>query len=109
MLGGVSPALNAWMRETKALWVLLMLCVLGGCSATSTAGTPAYSVVGPEAEEVDIPPGHMPPPRSCRVWFPGEPPGQQPPPGECEELERSVPRGAWLYRPDEERRVYRIG
>lgn len=46
----------------------------------------------------DIPPGHMPPPGQCRIWFPGTPPGQQPPPGDCWELERQVPPGAWLIR-----------
>jgi len=45
-----------------------------------------------------IPPGHMPPPGKCRIWFPGKPPGQQPPPGDCWELERQVPPGAWLIR-----------
>ena len=46
----------------------------------------------------EIPPGHMPPPGKCRIWFPGKPPGQQPPPGDCWELERQVPPGAWLIR-----------
>lgn len=45
-----------------------------------------------------IPPGHMPPPGQCRIWFPGKPPGQQPPPGDCWELKRRVPPGAWLIR-----------
>jgi len=30
-----------------------------------------------------IPPGHLPPPGECRVWYPGVPPGQQPPPFKC--------------------------
>lgn len=44
----------------------------------------------------NIPPGYMPPPGKCRIWYPDRPPGQQPPPGECWELERNVPPGAWL-------------
>ncbi len=45
-----------------------------------------------------IPPGHMPPPGKCRIWYPGRPPGHQPPPGDCMELRRHVPPGAWLIR-----------
>lgn len=50
-----------------------------------------------------IPPGHLPPPGSCRIWYPGEPPGHQPPPGPCGELSYHVPPGAWLIaRPPHE-------
>ena len=35
-----------------------------------------------------IPPGHMPPPGACRVWYDGIPPGQQPPPMSCRDAER---------------------
>jgi hypothetical protein len=57
-----------------------------------------------------IPPGHLPPPGLCRIWFPGRPPGHQPRPGNCRTLSLQVPRGAllisrertWTYdqRPD---------
>lgn len=30
-----------------------------------------------------IPPGHLPPPGECRVWYDNRPPGQQPPPTSC--------------------------
>ncbi len=43
-----------------------------------------------------IPPGHLPPPGECRLWFPGRPPGHQPPPGPCAALQYSVPPGAYL-------------
>lgn len=43
-----------------------------------------------------IPPGHLPPPGSCRIWLPDTPPGKQPPPGNCYQLSRKVPPGAWL-------------
>ena len=43
-----------------------------------------------------IPPGHYPPPGTCRVWFPDRPPGRQSPPGDCGVLERQVPAGAYL-------------
>jgi hypothetical protein len=45
-----------------------------------------------------IPPGHLPPPGECRIWFPDRPPGQQPPPGSCRELRRRVPYDAVLVR-----------
>jgi hypothetical protein len=50
------------------------------------------------SEHIHIPPGHMPPPGECRIWFPGTPPGHQPPPGPCSELEHQVPAGAILIR-----------
>lgn len=46
----------------------------------------------------DIPPGHMPPPGQCRIWYHGKPPGQQPAPGNCQSMRRQVPAGASLIR-----------
>lgn len=34
-----------------------------------------------------IPPGHQPPPGSCRLWYSDRPAGHQPPPGDCSLLE----------------------
>lgn len=31
----------------------------------------------------EIPPGHLPPPGECRVWYPERPAGHQPPPYRC--------------------------
>jgi hypothetical protein len=39
-----------------------------------------------------IPPGHMPPPGQCRVWYEGRPPGHQPAPVNCREAERIAAR-----------------
>jgi hypothetical protein len=39
-----------------------------------------------------IPPGHLPPPGECRVWYDGRPAGQQPPPTSCREAEREASR-----------------
>ncbi len=47
-----------------------------------------------------IPPGHLPPPGQCRIWYPDLPPGQQPPPGDCYDLAARVPLGAWLISHD---------
>lgn len=46
--------------------------------------------------ELKIPAGHLPPPGSCRIWYPDRPAGHQPPPGDCEQLAARVPPGAWL-------------
>ncbi len=43
-----------------------------------------------------IPPGHYPPPGTCRAWVPGVPPGRQTPPGPCPAIERDLPRDAYL-------------
>lgn len=48
-----------------------------------------------EGGNLGIPNGHLPPPGSCRVWFPDRPAGQQPPPGPCD---MDVPPGAALIR-----------
>ena len=39
-----------------------------------------------------IPPGQMPAPGQCRVWYEGRPPGQQPRPTNCNEAERIASR-----------------
>jgi hypothetical protein len=39
-----------------------------------------------------IPPGQMPPPGQCRVWYEGRPPGQQPRPTNCDDAERIASR-----------------
>ena len=37
-----------------------------------------------------IPPGHLPPPGECRVWYDGQPPGHQPPPTACASASREA-------------------
>ena len=39
-----------------------------------------------------IPPGHLPPPGSCRVWLRDRPAGHQPPPMGCREARRYANR-----------------
>jgi hypothetical protein len=73
--------------------------VLSGCtSATIEYRRPARGVEAAPAARpsLGIPPGHLPPPGSCRIWVPGRPPGRQSPPGDCATLARNVPAGAWL-------------
>jgi hypothetical protein len=75
-----------------------------GCDLTSDKKPQRQPVVVTEERRyrpvqhsaVRVPPGHMPPPGSCRVWFPDRPPGHQPPPGDCRELRHRVPQGAVL-------------
>ncbi|MDX1640477.1 MAG: hypothetical protein R3220_02180 [Balneolaceae bacterium] len=44
-----------------------------------------------------IPPGHMPPPGECRIWYYDRPPGHQPPTVQCHRVRR-IPYGAILVR-----------
>lgn len=46
-------------------------------------------------EHIRIPPGHMPPPGECRLWYYDRPPGHQPPPVQCHRIRR-IPHGAVL-------------
>ena len=90
-----------------------ILCVLLLSGCTSATLEHRHSRTGAEHADagsekhlsLKIPPGHLPPPGSCRIWFPGAPPGQQLPPGDCEVLAGDIPPGAWLlYRPTDEPR-----
>ncbi|MEZ5830829.1 MAG: hypothetical protein R3D05_06580 [Dongiaceae bacterium] len=66
--------------------------------AVLLAGCVVYEEPHPvyQSQPVKIPPGHLPPPGQCRIWFPDRPPGHQPPPGPCHVLEHQVPPGAVL-------------
>jgi hypothetical protein len=81
---------------------LKTLCAIGVLTMSAGCATEGVVAVGeprhPAPQEVNIPPGHMPPPGKCRIWYPDRPPGHQPPPGECGELRHRVPPGATLLR-----------
>jgi hypothetical protein len=44
-----------------------------------------------------VPPGHLPPPGACRVWYDGRPAGHQPPSTSCREAEAIAARD-WRAR-----------
>jgi len=76
----------------RQLGAIALGALLTGC-AVYAEPAPVYR---PTA--VHVPPGHLPPPGACRIWYPDRPPGHQPPPGPCHVLQYQVPPGAFLVR-----------
>jgi hypothetical protein len=84
-------------HKRRRIRELIAICGVAVAAGALPACTAAIAVP-PPAARVQVPPGHMPPPGSCRIWFPDRPPGQQPPPGSCSTLRHHVPPGAYLVR-----------
>jgi hypothetical protein len=82
----------------RLLLALLWLTTLSGCAVEGGVYDRGRGPTYDPPQNVDIPPGHLPPPGECRIWFPGRAPGHQPPPGPCSELRHRVPAGAILVR-----------
>jgi hypothetical protein len=102
---------------------LLCGAIAALCACTSSQRTEPETVPAPAsvrtsdanadnrstAARLGIPPGHLPPPGSCRVWIPGKPPGHQAKAGPCEAVSRSAPAGSWIvYRPTADRKVVHV-
>ena len=82
--------ITTWKRAL--LIAAVGLLPLSGC--TVLVADPYY--FPQRSAQANIPPGHLPPPGECRIWYPDRPPGHQPPPGDCRALNRRVPPGAEL-------------
>ncbi len=99
----------------EALALTVALAALPACAKTSVYSQPEPRVghrtsgAPSTAARLGVPPGHLPPPGQCRVWFPGRPPGHQPKAAPCAEVEAGAPAGAWvLYRPSQDRKVVHV-
>jgi hypothetical protein len=68
----------------KAAFTLILLAAV--------AGTSEAQVRRGNAGSQGIPPGQMPRPGECRVWYDGLPPGRQPAPTNCDQAERVASR-----------------
>jgi hypothetical protein len=87
-------------RVPRAASGAVRVAMTAALLATTLAGCVVYREPAPVYHEqpVKVPPGHLPPPGQCRIWYPGTPPGHQPPPGPCHVLRHQVPAGAILVQ-----------
>ncbi|QCK15240.1 hypothetical protein [Mangrovivirga cuniculi] len=110
------------MKYSISVFLLLVVFIFTSCNSlgvmvNGTIGSGGGVYGGgsyPEAEHHDnvkddgvlyfsstgIEKGHLPPPGSCRIWYPGEPAGQQPPPVNCDEALATAPIGSWVVYKD---------
>jgi hypothetical protein len=99
----------------KAAALLGALATLTACSKSgiSTDPEPRASTRAAKAPSaaarLGVPPGKLPPPGLCRLWFPGRPPGHQPKSAPCADVEAAAPAGTWvLYRPSQDKQVVHV-
>lgn len=87
------------LRDMSKIGAAALAVALSGC-VVRTEPAPGYYEPAPvyHSASVKIPPGHLPPPGECRIWYPDRPSGHQPPPGDCHALRHQVPPDAFLVR-----------
>ena len=81
-------------RRSLRFVLAFVFFAVSGCAGVIVADDQPYQ------HAYKVPPGHLPPPGQCRIWYPELPPGQQPPPGDCYDLQRRVPHDAYLIYGD---------
>ena len=90
------------MKVKYAAFVLLLSFMAGSCAPVIVSRMPVPKKREEKGElslyALDIPNGHMPPPGSCRIWYPGRPAGQQPPPFKCGVGRLRIPLGSFLVQ-----------
>lgn len=86
---------NAWTFLIATTAALVALAVLAGTADAQGRGRKAGK----------IPPGHLPPPGLCRVWYDGVPPGHQPRATSCDTARYEAARsgGRLIYGGDNSR------
>jgi hypothetical protein len=84
---------------TRLATAAAVVGLLAGCAGYAGPLRGPVNQGATKPEGGPVPPGHMPPPGQCRIWYKGKPPGQQPPPGDCGRLSLQVPPGAVLIGP----------
>lgn len=108
-------------RFRPQIIIVLILLLNAGCGTIGvlvdgSGGAPAPGPrpgPGPRSHPsyraLNIPPGHLPPPGQCRIWYPGKPPGHQPPPVSCESALRTAGANSWiLYRDSGDPKVLEV-
>lgn len=100
------------MRSARLVVGCLIVLSASACSAVRPSEdrpAPKPEPTRSTAATLGVPPGHLPPPGSCRIWVPGKPPGHQARARSCAGIERRAAAGTWiLFRPSEDKKVVHV-